>query len=176
MEKSIDIRPGTPDDNVMLAALGERTFYDSFAGDNTSEDMAAYLAASFSPDIQAGKLADPNNIFLIAEIEQAPAGYALLHLGPPPPVVGGACPIEIVRFYSDKPWIGRGVGPALMSACLDLAGEKGCDVIWLDVWEENPRAIAFYRKWGFKVVGTQTFQLGGDLQHDYLMSRAVQVE
>jgi ribosomal protein S18 acetylase RimI-like enzyme len=47
-------------------------------------------------------------------------------------------------------------------------------MIWLDVWERNARAIAFYQKWGFAVVGTQTFQLGSDLQNDLLMQRAVE--
>ena len=60
-----------------------------------------------------------------------------------------------------------------MTACLEEAGKRGCDVIWLDVWEENPRAIAFYRKWGFEKAGEQGFQLGDDLQTDWIMSRAV---
>ena len=82
-------------------------------------------------------------------------------------------PVEIVRFYAVREWIGGGVGAALMSACLSLAVEEGCDTIWLDVWEQNPRAIAFYRKWGFAVVGEQAFQLGSDLQHDLLMQRSI---
>jgi ribosomal protein S18 acetylase RimI-like enzyme len=60
-----------------------------------------------------------------------------------------------------------------MQACLDEAKQNHCDVIWLDVWERNPRAIAFYRKWGFVQVGTQTFQLGDDLQNDWIMARSV---
>jgi ribosomal protein S18 acetylase RimI-like enzyme len=82
-------------------------------------------------------------------------------------------PLEIVRIYACQEWLGRGVGPMLMQACLDEARQRGCDALWLDVWERNPRAIAFYRKWGFKVVGTQGFQLGSDMQTDLLMQRAV---
>jgi len=47
-------------------------------------------------------------------------------------------------------------------------------VLWLDVWERNSRAIAFYRKWGFVKVGTQDFRLGEDVQHDLLMARDVE--
>jgi ribosomal protein S18 acetylase RimI-like enzyme len=60
-----------------------------------------------------------------------------------------------------------------MKACLAEAEKRGCDTLWLDVWERNPRAIAIYRNWGFIEVGTQTFQLGNDLQHDLLMQRPV---
>ena len=175
MEKTIKIRRGTPDDNTLLAEFGRRAFYESFGGDNTPEDMEAYLTVSFGPEIQAEKLADPDVTFLIAEIDQATVGYAQLQFGTTPSAIRGEHPIEIARFYSDKPWIGRGVGPALMSACLDFAEQKECDVIWLDVWEKNPRAIAFYQKWGFEVVGTQLYQVGSDLQHDLLMSRKVKM-
>jgi diamine N-acetyltransferase len=175
---TITIRTATVDDNERLAEFGARAFFDSFAQDNTPQDMAAYLAASFSPIKQAGELADPHTTFLIAEEDSATVGgsmvgYVRLRLGPAPSCVAGARPIEIVRFYSDKAWIGRGVGSALMRACMDLAAQKSCDAIWLDVWEHNPRAIAFYRKWGFEVVGTQPFQLGVELQTDLLMSREV---
>jgi ribosomal protein S18 acetylase RimI-like enzyme len=60
-----------------------------------------------------------------------------------------------------------------MKACLDEAERAGCDLVWLGVWERNPRAIAFYHKWGFEQVGTQTFQLGDDMQSDWIMSRLV---
>ncbi len=60
-----------------------------------------------------------------------------------------------------------------MQACLREAQNRGCDTIWLDVWEQNKLAIAFYKKWGFKEVGTQLFRLGDDIQHDLLMQRGV---
>jgi ribosomal protein S18 acetylase RimI-like enzyme len=167
------IRAATSSDNVLLAEFGARTFFDTFAQDNTPEDIAAYLAASFSPQKQAEELADPLTTFLIAEIDGITAGYARLRLSPPPASVIGRRPLEIVRFYSDTAWIGRGVGAALMTACLDYAAKQGCDTIWLDVWERNARAIAFYQKWGFVVVGTQAFQLGSDLQNDLVMQRTV---
>jgi ribosomal protein S18 acetylase RimI-like enzyme len=170
---NVTTRRATSADADLLAELGARTFSDTFAQDNTPEDMAEYLTASFSPQILAARLADSANSFLIAEIENVPAGYAQLALTTPPLEIGGHKPIEIERIYSDKAWLGRGVGAALMSACLQRAADLGCDTIWLGVWQQNPRAIAFYKKWGFAVVGTQTFQLGRDLQSDYLMQRRV---
>ena len=169
----MEIRKATRKDNQLLAALGARTFADSFAADNTPEDMAAYLEKSFSPEKQAAELADPGTTFLIAEIDGQPVGYTRLRQDPPPDCVKGMHPIEIVRLYSVKEWIGRGVGAALMQACLNEAARAGHDVIWLDVWEKNPRAIAFYQRWGFQKVGEQGFQLGDDLQTDWLMARKV---
>lgn len=167
----ISIRHATPADNILLAELGTRTFRDTFAVDNTPTDMAAYLAASFSPDKQADELAQPGSLFLIAEIDGQAVGYARMRQGEHPPCITGQQPIEIARLYAVKAWIGFGVGKELMTACLTEAEKHDCDTIWLDVWERNLRAIAFYAKWGFITVGTQIFQLGADAQHDLLMQR-----
>jgi GNAT superfamily N-acetyltransferase len=172
-DKKITTRLATAMDNILLAEMGARTFEDTYAKDNTPEDIAAYQAASFSPEIQAGKLADPSTAFIIADADGTPAGYAQLNFKGAPVEITGRQAVEIERIYSDKLWIGQGVGAALMRACLALATEKGCDVIWLGVWEHNSRAIAFYTKWGFKIVGSHVFVLGRDVQNDYLMQRKV---
>ena len=173
---NVQIRYATAADNALLARLGAQTFHDTFAADNTPENMAAYLAASFSPDKQAAELAEPASVFLIAEVGGATVGYARLKEGQPAAGISGSRPIEIVRFYARQEWMGQGVGATLMQACLDEAMQRGCDTIWLDVWERNLRARAFYQKWGFMEVGTQVFQLGDDLQNDLLMQRPVNIQ
>jgi ribosomal protein S18 acetylase RimI-like enzyme len=156
----------------LLAELGRRTFRDTFAADNTDSDMATYLDGAFGERIQSAELAHADSLFLIAHVDDVAVGYARLNLGPAPSCIPGTRPVEIRRLYSDASWIGRGVGAALMTACLDTAVAHARDVVWLDVWERNRRAIAFYRKWGFEVVGEADFVVGDDVQHDLLMSRA----
>jgi ribosomal protein S18 acetylase RimI-like enzyme len=168
----VAIRTASGDDAALLADLGARTFRDTFAADNTAADMAAYLAAAFAADVQAGEIADPASAFLIAQVDGVTAGYARLRWGDAPRCVPGIRRMEIARFYAETQWIGSGIGAALMRACLGEAAALGCDVVWLDVWERNARAIAFYSKWGFSVVGGQDFVLGEDLQHDLLMVRS----
>ena len=143
----IDIRYATSQDNNLLAEIGAETFYDSFAADNTPANMTAHLTSSFSPAKQAAELAEPNSRYLIAQIDDQVVGYARLKFEDAPPVIAARRPMEIARFYARKPWIGRGVGRRLMVACLAEASHAGCDVVWLGVWEKNPRAIAFYSKW-----------------------------
>jgi GNAT superfamily N-acetyltransferase len=172
----IRIRQAAIQDNELLAEIGSETFYDSFAADNTPEDMAAYLSASFNPEKQGIELADSQSRFLIAEINDEVIGYTQLRFSPVPQVIAGQKPIEIARFYARKQWIGKGIGAHLMKGCLQEARAAGCDVLWLDVWERNLRAIAFYRNWGFIEVGEQTFQLGNDLQLDLLMARPVSID
>ena len=169
----LTIRRADPDDAGLLAELGARTFSETFAVDNNPEDMAAYLASSFSLAQQKAELDDPASTFFVAEVGGAAAGYAKLHAGEPAQGVEGAKPVELVRLYVSGEWLGRGVGPALMRACIDEARRAGHETIWLGVWERNGRAQAFYRKWNFRAVGEHVFQLGSDPQTDILMERAL---
>ena len=165
----MNIRYGTTEDAKMLAELGARTFYDTFAKDNTPENIDAYLKKSFSPEIQFNELSQPDIIFLIAEFEDMPIGYAQLMINSKDESIKSTQPLEIRRIYASQEYLGRGVGKELMQAIASEAKLRGCDCIWLGVWEKNQRAIDFYKKWGFREVGTHIFSVGDDPQNDFVM-------
>jgi ribosomal protein S18 acetylase RimI-like enzyme len=167
----LTIRRGTLEDAALLSDLGARTFSETFAADNTPEDLAAYMATSFNVAQQTAELEDPASTFLIAEVDGDAAGYARLHAGEPAKGVEGANPVELVRLYVSRDWLGRGLGEQLMRACIDEARQAEHETIWLGVWERNARAQAFYRKWNFRTVGEHIFPLGSDLQRDIVMER-----
>lgn len=169
----LTIRRGTIADARLLSELGARTFADTFAVDNTPENLAEYMAASFNVAQQTAELKDPASTFLIAEVDGRAAGYAKLRAGEHEQAVEGANPVELVRLYVSREWLGRGLGAELMRACLDEARQAGHGTIWLGVWEGNPRAQAFYKKWDFRTVGEHIFQLGSDPQRDLVMERAL---
>jgi diamine N-acetyltransferase len=172
-DNDVKIRRANPKDAGLLAELGARTFAETFAVDNTAQDMSDYLAASFSVSRQTAELIDPASTFLLAELDGLATGYAKLHPGKVAKGVEGLKPVELVRLYVAREWLGCGVGEALMRACVEVAREAGHDTIWLGVWEHNGRAQAFYRKWNFRDVGEQVFQLGADSQRDIVMQRAL---
>ena len=167
------IRPASPDDAGWLAALAERTFRETYTAFNRPEDMESYVASHFGPALQAAELTSPALATLVAEAEGQGIGYVQVGWGPVPACVTGPAPAEIVRFYVDRPWHGRGVAQALMAAAADLGRLRGSRTLWLGVWERNDRATAFYRKVGFTDVGTQTFVLGADHQRDLVLARAI---
>jgi diamine N-acetyltransferase len=153
-----------------LSQFGSRMFEETFAPQNTPEDMRVYLASSFNEARQLGELEDPNTITLLAEDGATLIGYAQLHVGEPPSCVRDRHAIELVRFYVDRALHGRGVAHALMQAALQAASPRS-QTVWLGVWERNPRALAFYAKSGFVDVGQQVFVLGSDRQIDRVLWR-----
>ena len=163
------IRPGVPADAAMLAALGTRTFRDAFGAHNTPDDMALYLRRTYGIAQQTAELTNPGMVTLIAELDGNPAGFAQLRFGKPPGCVQGSDPVEVWRFYVDRPWHGQGVAQTLMAAVRREAVSRAGRTLWLAVWEQNERAKGFYRKAGFLDAGSQPFILGEDHQTDRVM-------
>jgi ribosomal protein S18 acetylase RimI-like enzyme len=167
------IRQATPDDAKLLADLAYTTFWDAFAHHpkNAPDDLAHYMRQAFSLEQIAAELSEQRSIFLIAELGDATAGYSKLTIDNIEPGITAERPVELSRLYSHQKYLGQGVGQRLMEACFDQAKQENRDVIWLGVWEYNPRALRFYEKNGFRVVGKHTFQLGSDPQTDLLMQK-----
>lgn len=165
------IRAALPSDAKSLAELAERTFRDTFAGANSTQDMALHCRTTYGESIQAAEISDPALTTFVCEQQGRLIAFAQLRRGPAPACVSGNSPGEIHRLYVDAPWHGKGIAQELMSACLNEFQKTKTDTIWLGVWERNPRAIAFYKKFGFEEVGDHVFRLGEDSQRDIVMAR-----
>jgi len=169
----ISIRRATVADAVQLTELAFTTFWDAFAGHpkNAPDDLDAYMQQAFNVEQVASELADAKSLFLLAEIGGELAGYSKLVFDHIEPGVTSERPVELNRLYSRQEFLGKGVGQTLMDACFEHGREANCDVMWLGVWEFNPRAQRFYEKNGFQVCGKHTFLLGSDPQTDLLMQK-----
>jgi ribosomal protein S18 acetylase RimI-like enzyme len=171
-DANFEIRVGTEADVTALTEFGARTFRESFGKDNTVEDMEKHLTAAWREDLQRAEILDPALDTLLArDARGVLAGFAQLRDKRAPKDVTTSMPVELWRFYVDKPWQGRGLAHTLMNAVVERARERGGRELWLGVWERNERAQAFYRKFGFEKVGTQVFVVGTDPQTDHVMLR-----
>jgi diamine N-acetyltransferase len=166
------IRRAGPDDAARVAEVGARLFTQAFAVHNTAENLRAYLDSAFNETKQREEIADPANIVWIAESPDARAvGYAQVKLGSRTKELNADKSAELCRIYADSDFHGRGLGTALMATCVDAATQWGASHLWLGVFQKNPRAIAFYQKHGFRIVGEQIFTVGSDPQRDWVMVR-----
>ena len=169
----ITIREATPADAVLIADVSRQTFYDTFAADNTKEDMDKFLNEQFTRGKLILEVGAPGHIFLLAFAGEEVAGYVKLREGKHPAGLGSQNALEIARLYATSAMIGKGVGSKLMQASIDEAIKLGKDSVWLCVWEKNQRAIEFYTRWGFEKCGDTDFVLGNDVQQDWIMGRRV---
>jgi ribosomal protein S18 acetylase RimI-like enzyme len=166
----ISYRPTTVADADALAAFGERMFRETFGPYHRAADMDAYCRVTYAIDKVRRELGDPERHTIVAVHAGAIIGYVQLHAAPAPACVSGPAPLEVLRFYVDGAWHGRGVAQSLMARIAAAAEARGAQTLFLLVWEQNQRAIAFYQRQGFRSVGTQPFPLGGDRPLDYVMT------
>jgi ribosomal protein S18 acetylase RimI-like enzyme len=165
----MEIRPAKPSDAQVLAAFGARTFEVAFGPYNTPDDLKDYLATHYGAAIQRSEISDPGIVTLLAEEDGDLVGFVQLRLGSEHPSVGSGPQVELWRIYIEPERMGTGLAQALMEAAKGRAQAHGAAALWLSVWQENPRAIAFYRKEGFDVVGQKDFWVGSDQQWDFVM-------
>ena len=169
----ITIRIAEPIDAELLVDLGRASFYEAFSEQTAPPDMEEHLQKAFEVDDIRRQLTDEQTLFLIVEVDACAAGYAYLHPEEPPDSVKAPNPIQLVRFYLRQDYYGRNVGNILMTACLEKARSKGFQSVWLSTWELNHRANAFYKKWGFEIVGSAKFTVGSDVQNDFIFMRRI---
>lgn len=170
---SFTIRRAEPDDAARLASFAARTFFETYAAQNDPADMTAHLSARYGPAIQEAEIREPGAVYLLAELDGALVGFAFLRAEYAPRGAALERPVEVHRFYVGREWHGKGHAQSLMAACVEEARRCGGRTLWLAVWQQNARAIAFYRKSGFEIAGTVQFRLGSQLQEDHLMTLAL---
>lgn len=167
------IRKAETRDAAPLSVLMEQTFRDTFAAMNTPRNMLIHCQASYSHAIQSREIRDPSVETLVSEHDGQLVGFAQLHGAACPASTQAARPFEIQRLYVARAWHGKGVAQELMREIIGSATSHGADLAWLGVWENNPRAIAFYEKHGFAQAGSHVFLVGLDPQRDLLMTRLI---
>lgn len=165
----INVRKVTSNDIAQLQEIGRQTFYETFASSNTEADMQKYLDESFGDHKLAEELSDPNSAFYFAILDHNVIGYLKLNFGQSRTELKDDEALEIERIYVRKEFHGKKVGQILFEQAIKIARQKNVNYIWLGVWEENPRAIGFYKKNGFVEFDKHIFKLGNDEQTDILM-------
>ncbi len=159
-------RTATLEDLHLLVEMGRRTFFDTFAGTCSDEDMQLFLDTSYAPAKVEAELRHPLSHFFILEDKCGPAGYSRL-------LQETAERVELVRFYMEQRAIGTGAAHRLMETTLEQARRLGYREVFLGVWEKNYRAQRFYEKWGFRKCGEKVFPVGNDPKIDWQYERTL---
>lgn len=171
-----EIRKATLEDAEMLSAIGGATFLESFIDTIPGSDIVLHMQRQHAPEIYRDYLEadDPRYGCWLAVFAEtsAPIGYVVA--APPDlPVSVNATDIELKRIYLFSKFQGSGVAKALSDAFEQHAKACGAERIYLGTYEENWRAVAFYKKAGYEQVGVRQFQVGDQLFDDIIMAKAL---
>lgn len=165
----VTIRRAVLADAAVLSAISKQTFYDTFTGTCTEEDMQSFLDAYFNLNQVTMELNNENDFYYLAEADGKVVGYLrLMEDYTSLPEIRKWKALELKRIYVVKEFQGKGVAHRLMDFAFSFANERRYEVIWLGVWEHNYRAQKFYEKYGFEKSGhMHDFPIGNTPQSDY---------
>lgn len=152
-----------------LQLIGRQTFLETFAEVNTEENMQRYLDESFAVDKLTAELTTPDSEFYFASLNNRVIGYLKVNFGQAQTELKDPKGLELERIYVLKEFHGRRVGQILYETAFGIAKRIDADYLWLGVWEENQRALRFYKKNGFVEFDKHIFKLGNDEQTDIMM-------
>lgn len=162
----ISYRDASAADAEALAAFAEATFTDTFGHLYPPEDLAAFVEAKYRAPVIGEEIADPATRYVLALRDGAIVGYC--KMGDVDMDVDATAALELHRLYVDTSTKGTGVAKTLMDDALAWARSKGAKVMFLSVWENNARAQAFYKRYGFEHVKEHKFMVGRVADRDFI--------
>jgi len=167
--ENIEVRSVTPGDIHLLIDISRRTFSETFSKGNTEENIKEYLIKRFSNEQLTAEVTNTDSEFYFAGLGDDVVGYLKLNIGAAQTELKGGNALEIERIYVLNEFHGIKVGQLLFEIAVKRARELGVNYVWLGVWENNQKAISFYKKNGFVEFDKHIFKLGNDEQIDIMM-------
>lgn len=165
----LSIIPVEPADIDTLISLGRETFYNSYFHLTNPAHYDEYTSRAFSHEKLLSEINTPDSFFYFAMLDDEVIGYLKLNFGPAQSEFQDENGMEIERIYLLKQYQGKQLGRQLLNFAVQTAKDKNLQYIWLGVWDQNPSAIRFYERNGFKVSGHHTFAFGGENHADLMM-------
>jgi ribosomal protein S18 acetylase RimI-like enzyme len=165
----ITITPCTKEDLDVLVRISKKTFREAFEARNNPDDFEEYLNSALSPEKLGNELEDPRSQFYFLYLKSELAGFYKINEADAQTDLRDPRALELERIYVISEYQGLGLGRKIIDHVVRKARDLGKGYIWLGVWEENTRAIAFYEDLGFVKFGRHPYFIGTDRQMDWLM-------
>lgn len=169
------IRSARPEDAQALADLGRQTFIDTFVAGfgipYPAQDLERFLAANFSPEATAKKLAEPGAAWWVAERDGRLLAFANAGPNTLPHPDGRASHAELRRLYVGKDAQGLGLGTKLLALALEWMEAHTDGPLWIGVWSGNLKAQKLYAAHGFAVAGEYQYPVGAWRDDEFILRR-----
>lgn len=149
----------SPADAGLLVDLGTKTFLESHGHSASATDIQTYLDTQYSLSALEAQLSDRENIFHSIQWDNKAVGYSKIIFNRPHPLIKNAAVTKLERLYVLREFYDLKLGKALYAFNVELSKAAHQAGMWLFVWKENHRAIRFYQKTGFEIIGSADFRI-----------------
>jgi GNAT superfamily N-acetyltransferase len=159
---AITFRPARSDDALCLGVLSTQVFLDTYATQGIRPAIAREVLALHSVAVYEALLADAGVTILVAECAGHLVGFSQVGNGVCNKQLPSAAASELKRLYVQERFAGRGVGRDLLRHAEKSAAALGADLLWLQAWDGNTRALQFYPRCGYEDLGGTVYTIEGE--------------
>lgn len=153
------IRTIAPNEAPILSKIAVKTFVESHGASASETDIQAYIAEKYTLQQFENELNNPANHYYFICVDDQIAGFSKLVMNVPFNEKNESNFAKLERLYLLEEFYDLKLGHELFQFNCDLAKQHSQKGIWLFVWTENHRAIRFYSKAGFEIVGSHNFKI-----------------
>ena len=153
------IRPATPADHKAIAAIGRAAVELSHRESCSAEDMNAFLNAWYNEDAILAELNEPTHIYHVILYDGEVAGFSKMVLNATHPNVARDNATKLDRIYLSSEYYDKKLGYELLAHNIALSKKHGQSGMWLFTWQGNARAVNFYKRNGFAIIGEHKFKV-----------------
>ena len=153
------IREATPEDCEVISKIGKTTFLETYLVNTPKEAVETFVKNAFAIDILKDELRNPTIKYYLMYCDTTFVGYAKVVLNVPQADITSTQITKLDRLYIRKEFHGQNLGVQLFQRCVEFSKAQQQKGMWLYVWVENKRAIHFYTKNNFKVIGKYNFKI-----------------
>lgn len=155
----ISIIRAIENDSLRLAELSKQTLIESHGNSAPKKDMDQYILKKYNEATIKAELRNPENIYHLLYYKGALAGFSKIILNIPYKEGVDKNMTKLDRIFLLKEVYDLKLGVALFKFNLHLIKQHQQKGVWLYAWTGNERALKFYTRNGFKIVGSHDFKI-----------------
>jgi len=153
------ITRATIKDASIIAAMGAVAVAEAHRESCSEKDINDFLEKNYNDNAIKEELQDEKNIYHLLNYNGTPAGFSKIVLNAMHPNITPHNIAKLDRIYLLKELFGIKLGFELLKFNISLAKKNHQYGIWLFTWIGNSRAVDFYHRAGFKIIGSHQFQV-----------------
>ncbi len=155
----VEIIKANATDSDVIVALGKQTFLESHGHSASKENIEDYITKTYHKDVILKEFENNNVHYHLIYNDGVIAGFSKIELYTTNKNIAGSSITKLDRIYLLKSFHGKKLGKELFNFNIKLSKSNKQNGIWLAVWVENKKAVDFYMKQGFKIVGEFDFKI-----------------
>jgi ribosomal protein S18 acetylase RimI-like enzyme len=155
----IKINRATTNDSKTIVDIGNISVEEAHRDSCSAQDLKEYLEKNYNIEVIKRELSDERNIYHIINFNGKPVGFSKVILDSQHPNIQQKNVTKLDRIYILSDFFDLKIGYKLLQFNIELSKNNNQSGIWLFTWTGNNRAVNFYLKNGFSIVGSHNFQV-----------------